>query len=204
VVDLADEKFLDIEKYVEDSLVIILRAFFSVDPIFTFSEDDRSSSKVHITASRPKDNDLVKPHAIVSVSGYSVAEAGLSNGFSDVIMNEGAETEKRTVRVVFSSEIMIAAETASESKNFANRAVSRFYLRGRRIIYDEFNINITQVSKGRAGKTKLHQNMKEMFVNSISVSGEFAIDILSRDKEVAGILRHYRLKFSELDKTYLF
>lgn len=201
------ETFIDIEKNIEDSLVLSLKIMMDRDTTFHFDQDEKLS-KIRITAARPKDLDTAKPHVYISSSGYSVAEAGLSNGWANVIMRTEDMIDKEIdvfkYKVNFSAEIMVAAATSSESKNLANRIVSRLFIRGRKVIIENLGLNIQNIQKSRESKTQLSQNSSDLFINAIGVSGEFFIDVETSDKVISGVLRRYTLEFAEINRTYSF
>lgn len=193
------EKFVDIDKSIEDTLVLSLRALMSLDKKYTYKDDE--STRIQITSSRPSDQEMAKPHAYVSSSSYSVAEVGLSKGYAgDIIEKEGdveKEIRQYKYRVSFSAEISVLATSSSESKNIANRIVSRLFLRGRKAIMDSFAFNITGIQKGRENKFSLSSNKDNFFVNPIGITGEFIIDVKVLDKVIAGILEHYKVTYSD-------
>lgn len=203
-----DSTFLDIEKAIEDNVALSIRAFMELDTDFKYSPDEKSS-KIRITASRPKDPDMKKPHVYVSVTGYSVAEGGLSGGYTgDIIVTEGTIEREISVyryKVNFSAEIMVVAANSSDSKNLANRLVSRLFIRGRKAILDNLSINIQGIQKGRESKTQLSQNSGDLFVNPIGISGEFWMNIQIYEKELSGILDKYIVDLlNPVNRTYRF
>lgn len=203
---MADEKFIDIDKHIEDTLVIALRVFMSLDANFLYN-DNESLSKINISAGRPQDQDFVKPHIYIAASGYSVSEAGLSNGYSNDIIDVAedftrTEITQREYRVNFSADISIAARTSSVSKNLANRIVSRLYIRGRKLIYEELGMVIGPISKGRENKVKLTGNSADNFINTLSFTGSFGITVSESDVIPSGVLAAYEITYQEIERAY--
>lgn len=167
-----DSGFIDVERYIEESLVRSLRALFVADPDYTVDPTSIKNSKVSITSSKPRDVDLTKPGIYISGISYAIGDPSLNRGFKNDIMGESGNAigEQRVFEVRFSASIAISSINNSVSKNLSNRLIDWMWIRGKDFIEDHLKIKISGMRKSQGGKIRLSDN-DELFSENIQIDG---------------------------------
>jgi len=139
---------VDIEKHIEYSLTLGLRACFQFDDIYKYNDDDLET-EIIITPDYPeKSSTNKKPYIIITGITYNISDNSLNkNYFSDIISN-GEHTGTQYLNLVsFSATIMCFTVHSGTCKDLTNRALNYILFGKSEIFNDEFSLNINRINK---------------------------------------------------------
>ena len=181
-------EYMDIESEIESRIVKGLRTLMTLDSKYTVDAEDQSKSKVLITGSKPREENMTVPHIYIDNIGYRVSDVGLNQGYnSDIINEEGKAVEKKVFRVDYSVLLVSMSKSRPVAKNVANRVIDWIWVKGRDFFDLKLGVKINSARKSQGNRFRASEN-KEMFSENVSIEGYMLLDVSISEIDLSGIL----------------